>query len=1193
MRRMYNWSDEQIRAIETVGVPIIVSAAAGSGKTAVLVERTIRLLADREKNIPADTLLAVTFTNDAASQMSQKLSWEIDKRAEENPDDEWIQRQQSLLRLAEITTINSFCYGLVKENLSETDFHTGVRILEENEAAMLTDRALTAVLEREYSERSAETERLISLFCRENDASLRRMILNLYRFLRALPFRDIWAKRVISDLRSGKTAERISEEIKMQIKDAAASAEASVSHLRSCAEALEYHSAARRIFCQNCELAEKILEKLCSAGTDEVLSLISGISWMPLTGARQTKAEKECASELENALYESAKQCFTQLKEQISGISDICGISEKQVMEESYEVADAFEKLCLLCEKLDSEVMQMKVEKNAVDFADTELICVRLLVNCDENGTLTRTPLCDGLVKSGRYRMILIDEFQDVNNLQEVIFKAISDTGSLSEIGKNVFAVGDVKQSIYRFRQANPMIFMKTREQGKSEDSAVCELLLRKNFRSRGSVLDFCNYVFRSLMSKRLGETEYTDEEALVRGSDFMTPDSPTEIITYDGGGKNSSEQEFTAVARRIRQMIDSGEQVLGPDGFRPCKPSDFCVLTRNNVTGSELSEIFEREGLKVLASDTSGYLKSREISLLLNLLSVISNPMQDIPLASVMLSPILGFSDDDLAELKIMSRDSRLYKTVLEVSKGGFQADAKLKEKCAYAVGLIKRLSVLASGLTLTRLIRKIYDVTDIFAAASAYEDGDQKCANLYLLLEYAKAYEQASADGVTGFLRYIGYISESGGDFEQALTVTESSDSVTVKTVHRSKGLEYPFVFICQTGKHFNKTDLNGSMLLNSERGVGFSFYDYSTLTRRRTSLWRSVREANNSELLSEELRLLYVALTRAKERLFILLDISDKAVSNVRSCAYEITGSRVPPSVAQKASCTADWLMMALLKHPDLEVLRSKLGFGQYDGSADLPAIKVMPAPAASKAADEKISVIAQPDPKLTDALIGEFSRQPDHRLTRNEAKLTVSEIVKDDALSFFPRVPDLGESLEELSAAQRGTVTHRFMQFCDFKAASTDIGSEISRLTGAGIFTSKDADAIDRKSVAKFFAGDIYARLSRSGKVLREQQFIVKFDDIDAGESLESIYRGTDGMLQGIADCLFEEDDGYVLVDYKTDRVTSLSQLAGRYSAQLRLYKAAFDVLLDKPVKSCFIYSFRLGDGIEVSADSLRK
>ncbi len=1186
---MYNWTDEQLEAINASGTPVIVSAAAGSGKTAVLVERTIRLLCDKSLDIPADRLLAVTFTNDAASQMSQKLSQAIDERAELESENEWIQRQQALLRLAEITTINSFCFNLVKDNLSGTDFQSGIRILEENEAAMLTDRALTAVLEREYAERPKETEELISLFCRENDSSLRKMILQLYRFLRSLPFAEVWTDNVLRSLQDGSAKREVFEELDSRANETVMLIQNGIARLSQIAESLEYHSAAKAVLLENCKLAQKIIDRISAADRADVSELASGIEWKALR-VRQTKAEKECCSQLEDGMYESAKNCYAHLKGLFEELSQIYIYSEEDTDADAKKTAFYFSEFVRLCNLLDAETHRLKSERNAVDFADTELMSVRLLARCGSDGKIVRTPLAEEIVRSRRYKVILIDEFQDVNNLQEVIFKAISDSDNTDEIGSNVFAVGDVKQAIYRFRLANPQIFMRTRAQGKSADSPVREILLRRNFRSRGGVLKFCNYVFGALMSKRVGETDYTDEEALIQGAEFESADSPTEIIVINSDVADDSGLEFTAIARRIRRLLDAKTPVRDEGGTRPCKPSDFCVLSRNNIAGPEISDIFAAEGLKILSSDTSGYLKSREISLLLNLLALISNPMQDIPLASVMLSPIFGFSDDDVATLRLFSRSDKLYKVMLAVSVGEYDADESLRNKCADAVSMLKKLGIYASGLTLTRLIRKIYDITDIFAAASAYEDGAQKCANLYLLLEYARSYEQSSPDGIAGFLRYIDYISGSGGDFEQALTVTEPENSVVIKTIHRSKGLEYPFVFLCQTGRKFNQNDLKGLLQLNTEKGAGLCFLDYSTLTKRPNALWEHIRRVNGNELLSEELRLLYVALTRARERLFILLDLNERAVKRAAEFSFEIDGHLVPPAVTQKASCAADWLLAALMKHPDFTALRSRLDAGIYtDDASILPEISVTPMPLSSETNIEpSVDAEVEADIELSEFLKKSFALNTDDRLTRNEAKLTVTEVVKEDALSFFPQVPSLGESIDEISAARRGTITHRFMQFCDFLLASRDIEKEISRLTMKSIFTAQEAAVIDRRAVKRFFESGVYERLSRSKNVLREKRFIVRFSDIDVDESLREIYNGTEGMLQGIADCLFEEDDGYVLVDYKTDRVERAAELVTKYSGQLELYKAAFDVLLDKPVKSSFIYSFRLGEGIELKA-----
>ena len=1184
-----SWTDEQLNAISAYGSPIIVSAAAGSGKTAVLVERTIRLLSDSSKNIPADRILAVTFTNDAASQMRRKLSEALENAAHNAPDNEWLQRQQSLLRLADITTINSFCYGLLKDNISATDFQSGVRILEETEADMLTERALTSVLENEYAADSAGMEELISLFCHENDSALRGIILQLYTFLRSLPFKDLWINDNLKALQNGTQAQIAKDHFFNKAKDKAEVLLSSCNQLESCCEELEHYKKNKQVFYENVAIGRKIAKDVKTLSWNEIKEKYTKVTTANLSGGKRSKADIDNTSEIEAAFYETAKKHNTVIKEVSAKIVSYFGFDDETIASDSLLVADYFKRLCTLCDKLDNEVHRLKVERNAVDFADTELIAVSLLASCDENGVITRTPLAEEMIATQRYKLIIIDEFQDVNNLQDVIFKVISNTDDLTKIGSNLFAVGDAKQSIYRFRLSNPKVFMNTRLDGKNPESSVTELLLTKNFRSRDNVLKFANYIFSSLMCQDLGETDYTHEEELVLGAEYHGDDEKTKILLVDSHAEADDESgivanEYYCIAREIKKMINLGVTVKEGDTVRPCRAGDFCVLTRTNITDPSLVESFAECGLKVLASDKTGYLKSREISVLLNLLAIINSPMHDLPLASVMLSPIMGFSDDDLANVRLCDKKSRLYKNVLGIANGEFSVSDTLTKKCKNAVALIKKLRVYAAGMPLTRLIKKVYDVTDMFSIAAQYEDGEQKLANLYLLLEYAQSFEASSNDGIAGFLRFIDYISSTGGDFEQAYTVTESEDCVNVKTIHKSKGLEYPFVFLCQLGKRFNKRDTYGRLHLNFEHGCGLEFLDYSSLSKRKTLFSEYIASRNEQEMLSEELRLLYVAATRAKEQLIVVLSDAEKLAAKF---AGSIWSYKIPPAVSSDANSLADWVVMSLLKHPEFEFMRDGLGDNVYCDDTNAPPLTVEPfvlTDIGITEAEETIS--ARPIASLVEKLKANYSFEYDRRLIENEAKVSVSELTSDDPVSFFPRVTRLDDTLGELSAAEKGTVTHRFMQYSDYGLASTDLETEIARLKTLGLFTVKEAAAINRESVKAFFKSDIYSRLAKSSNVLREKQFIVRFCDIAVDEALKEIYNDTDGMLQGIADCLFEEEDGYVLIDYKTDRVKTPEELLQRYSAQLTLYKAAFDALLDKPVKSAFIYSFVLKDGIEI-------
>lgn len=1187
---MPEWTDEQLRAIRAYSRPVIVSAAAGSGKTAVLVERTIRLLCDEKLAIPADSLLAVTFTNDAASQMREKLTLAFENAAAENPESRWIQKQQSLLRLADICTINSFCFDMVRNNLSSTNFQNGIRIMDESEAKMAADKALDTVMENWYLEKPEKTERLISLFCSGNDSELRKIVLNLRDFMRSLPFKKLWCKNVLNSLENGSAVDKAFSYMTELAKDECVSLKSIAERLVSYAESLEYHSTASLILTQNGEYAKTLAELPEKSDYSNCREEFSKLSWQSLTSARQKKAEKEASTAAENALYETAKDCFNELKSKTEQIAEYYRYDRETANADAEKTKSVFEDLLSLTDDLEDEILRIKVERNAIDFADTELMTVSLLARCDELGRLKRTPLAEEIYRSGRYKMILIDEFQDVNSLQEVIFKAISDSVDMSAIGDNVFCVGDVKQAIYRFRRANPMIFMNTRKQAKSPETRVEEILLTRNFRSRSAVIDFANYVFSSLMTEKLGEVDYTKAEELVRGASFTGEDAPCEIIALDEVGDEVSADEYTAIARKIRSMIINGVKVNDGGELRPCRPSDFCILSRNNISDQKLAESFSAEGLKILSGGVSGYLDSREISLFINLLTVAVSPMRDIAMASVMLSPIMGFNEDEISLVRLLDKKSRLYKNMLVLSA---DTDNPLSDKCRRAVELIRRMRVYSASLSLTGLVKKLYDVTDIFAMAASYEDGRQKCANLYLLLEYAKVYETSSNDGAAGFLKYIEYIKKSGGDFAEALTVTESDDAVNVKTIHKSKGLEYPFVFLCGLSKKFNLDDIRGRMVLNTDSGVGFSFLDYPTLTKQTNIFYDCIAAKNKNELISEELRLLYVAVTRAKERLFIVLDCGESSVNKSARLAGNINFHLVPPATAKSAVSLQDWLLMALIKHPGFDCIRAKLPFEAYsDDPEAVPPITVsgvLPPQGGAFTGDTQEPPGAVKDLGIKERVISRFAFSNDKRLCSTEAKVSVSELISEDSLNFFPQVPNLEDTVGELSAAQRGVIMHRFMQLADYKNASANLEEEIARLESGGAFTPGEAKSLNRKSLKAFFGGKTYERMSKSLNVMREKSFIVKFSDISIDEETKSAYDGTDGMLQGIADCIFEERDGYVIVDYKTDRVNSLEELKALYEPQLILYKAAFDILLDKPVKSCYIYSYRLADGIEVGLE----
>ena len=885
--------------------------------------------------------------------------------------------------------------------------------------------------------------------------------------------------------------------------------------------------------------------------------------------------------------------------------------------------ADVFEQLWAIFKEVEAAAWRMKVEKNALDFADTEIMTVRLLTEFTEDG-IKRTKLAEEMVRNREFQVILIDEFQDVNNLQELIFKAISDTDDLTVMGKNVFVVGDVKQSIYRFRQSNPLLFINAKNMAEDESiETIHSVKLRRNFRSRSNILDFVNFTFSLLMSRQVGEIEYDDDEKLRLGAAYSGSDHDTEVLLIKGDEATDGqelpeyigfEKEHYVIACRIKQMLDEGAPVYesGNDKPRECVSSDFCVLSRGKDDGAKMAKALEAVGLKAFSEESKGYLRSREIAVMVNLLKVIDNPMQDIAMASVILSPAFGFTADDVAVLRMQSLSGakRLYQVmnaVAEQSDEGERSekielgDKLLEEKCVRAVRCIKRLRFYSSGMPLERLIRKIYDETDFFAVASTFENSKQKRANLRLLLEYASAYQENSDGGVAGFIRYLESASQHGSDFKQAVTVTEGGDTVAVKTIHKSKGLEYPFVFLCGLSKRFNLRDETKRILLNEKLGVAMKISNHDELSITEPITYAAMKINHHNESLSEELRLLYVAMTRAKEKLFIALNLQHGHIDDYKmldKLAGEISlAGGINANLVSECSSFAQWIYMTLLCVQGNETLLTEAGIDR-----ELPEV-VLGSRVTFTVCDEvtvsKGAVFSRvsdlPSVEKVNRLIDRYAFDYGSDEIYKPAKMTVTEIVRDEKEKayadknpeFYPQLPQLADEIGKLSAAEKGTYTHLFMELADYDNASKDVKTELDRLYEHGFLIKRQKDGVYVNAIKHFFESDLYKRMAISDEVMREKNFLVAFSDLKLSEKYDYLV-SEDGMLQGIADCIFREADGYVLVDYKTDNFCSRDDLF-TYQTQLELYKAALDMILDMPVKSCYIYSFKLCDGVEIPLD----
>lgn len=1188
------WTDEQLGAIETTDKGVIVSAAAGSGKTAVLVERIIRLLSDEEKSIPADTLVAVTFTNDAAAQMREKISLALEKRIAQEPDNEWLLSQQLKLPFAKITTINAFCYDIVKSNSDKFDIQSGVKIIDDNDLALLKQEALDNAFEimcRDYPEEFAFA---YECTCSKSDLNLRTAVLDLSEFKRSVPFPETWVekcrKMYLSDAVAVKTAEHLSESEKILFDE--------------CADILKRMLAAIETISEDDEVCEdKALKSIEEIYSDDLNKLDN---YKEVSGKYKTFQMKSYLKTLDKyeAELEFIRSCHDEFKKAFSSLAEMnTAVNTQQISSDNTLSEKLFTALNSLSEIFDSELWQLKLERNAIEYSDNEIMAVRLLAKETKDG-FEPSDYALELQKQGVHRLILLDEYQDVNNLQDIIFKCLSIDGNNDVVGRNEFVVGDIKQSIYRFRLTNPQIMMRARKNASLPENAenLKEILLSRNFRSRQNVVDFTNFCFKLLMSEGCGEIEYNDKEKLVFSALYNDRAETTEIILADDleyDKKDRIPGEYLACASRIREMLDKKALVFENGVERECIPSDFCILTRKNSSQKYAAKALEACGLTTAIESENAYLKSREVSLLINMLKIIDLPTNDIAMASVLMSEIFMLSEDDMAQLRLlnMSGSMNFYMIMLNVaypserSSEDFSeiSDAAFGERIRNIVDIIRQLRVYASYMTIDKLITKIFDLTDYFSVASTFENASQKRANLRLLQSYAYSYENSVGGGLSGFIRYINSIYDNKNDLPQAVVIKENENAVSVKTIHKSKGLEYPFVFICDLSSNFN-TDNQAQMLIDENLGVAFKIRDIKTRTKLTTEHFKLVRRKNTEEAKSESMRLLYVALTRAKEKLFICFS-NDKNYQRDLKAATAVAQSLNESGSFDSRKVSAcgnmrQWLMAALMRHKDCSELMCGNMLEPVTSCAKIECLykanKFEETPMEKECAElycneDKLAKLKE--------VIG---REYNNKYSLMTSKLTVTEIAKDNSEehAFYPQLPAFSDEISKMSAAEKGTAAHDFMQYCDFAKAEENINGEVKRLVLAKKLSNAQGECINTDSVKSFFESDLYNRLKSALSVEREKQFFAKIGDLPIENDIVSMYNNTDGMLQGVADCIFEESDGYVIIDYKTDKVTAADALVERYTLQLKLYAAAFNLLLDKPVKQAFIYSFVLKEIISV-------
>lgn len=1169
-----DWTREQRQSIDARGGSLLISAAAGSGKTAVLVERIVALVTDPAHPVDVDRLLVVTFTRAAAAEMRQRLSTALAKKMAEHPDDHYYQRQQMLLPRAYISTVHGFCTRLLQEYASQTGLPVGFRVAEESQAALLAAQALDEVLEENYRRCDPAFMALAAqLNAGRNDYALRTAVEGAYTFMQAQPFPDRWLQQQIDAYSAVKPLEQtdwmeyILQELDILLEYAADLArrayEVSVAgDVEAYQETLlsEYRRiAAMRDF-------------IPTATYDEMQATVTGFVFDKLPPVRSKDAVLVDAKDEAKALRDKVKKVMAKCADLFCGTESECRADLAQMA----PLADA---LGALVRQYTDRYVALKRQEKLLDYNDLEHESLRLLVDADGNPT----PLAGEV--SRRFSHIMVDEYQDTNAAQDALFRA------LSRNQENLFFVGDVKQSIYGFRQAMPYLFTQRRKRYEVYDennpAFPATITLKNNFRSRLQVTDTVNFLFRQLMGPRLGDIEYGEQEELKQSATYPPAAADTEWLLLDKNaaaeeGITDAQAEARQMGHRIRQLMTEMTVSKG-DTTRPLQYRDICILLRGRTHIGEYLKELGRMGIPAAADKGENFLSTPEVQTALSLLRVIDNPLREVELTAVMLSPLFGFTADDLAVLRVtFGRYLPLYVAVERMAAEG--EDPDLAARCGLLLSRLRRLRVLAVSLPADRLLETVYRETDMEAVFAARSGGRQRVANLHQLDRIARSFEQGGFRGLSAFVRYMDRLQEQDKDLGGGDTLYQ--DGVRIMTVHASKGLEFPVVFLARLGGQGSNDDSRKKLLFHHKVGIGMKLTDDEEGEKHVPLPYRAVQCARRLDDRAEELRVWYVALTRTREKLIMVYSLRDPREA-IRKMEMNLPAEgALLPAVVWQAVSPGEMLLTAALRHPDFVPFRSATEASTLTAKTQWQVtVCDTVAPLVQVAAEDDVAE----DPALTATLRERMNyTYPYAPLLSVPAQLAASQLSHQKlSRQYIAASTPAFLQKEGLTPAQKGTALHTFMQYADFVAAAMDSAAEAQRLQAAGFLTPEQTAVLPHDKLRGFFDGDLYRRMTAAEETWREYHFIV---DVPAGTlspDLPADMAGETVVVQGIADCVFREGDRLILVDYKTDKVDTPAELIDRYRSQMLFYRQALETIFGLPVTEMLLYSFALGETVPVT------
>ncbi|KEF38249.1 DNA helicase/exodeoxyribonuclease V, subunit A [Schinkia azotoformans MEV2011] len=1226
------WTDDQWRAIATSGKDILVAAAAGSGKTAVLVERIIKKITSVNNPVDVDRLLVVTFTNAAAAEMRKRIGEALEKEIAKSPSSLHLRRQLTLLNRASISTLHSFCLNVLRKYYYYIDLDPGFRIADETEAELLMEEVMEELFEEQYSLENNECfYDLVDRYSDDrSDIELQLLIRKLYDFSRSYPWPTEWLEQIvqaydindISEIDELSWMKDLREDIKIQLQGCR--------ELLNRALEITKQPGGPAPYADNIILTQQLIQDLLFASEQswqniyEVMQTASFGKLKPCKGDEYLKTMQENVK----GLREKAKDQFEKIKD------ELFSRKPEYFLKDIQEMKPVVETLIELVKEFSNRYEMVKKEKGIVDFADLEHFCLQILKNeMSTAGGLVPSEVAESY--RDLFQEVLVDEYQDTNLVQETIIKLVS-------CSNNLFMVGDVKQSIYRFRLAEPHLFLTKYRLFQKEDSEECagiRIDLSKNFRSRAEVLAGTNFIFKQIMNKTVGEIEYDDDAELKLGN-MNYPESEetkAELLLIDRKDKSTEKEvnddgddedesisadiaeletvqlEARVIGLKIKELIEKPYKVTDKSGNeRNVTYRDIVILLRSMPWAETIMEEFKELGIPVYAELSTGYFEATEVTVMLSLLKIIDNPYQDIPLAAVLRSPIVGLTEEQLAMIRIHDKNNGFFESVKSYIRSG--ANHELAGKLDLFYKELKAWRTRARQGDLSELIWQLYRDTGYFDYVGGLAGGKQRQANLRALYDRSKQYEETSFRGLFRFLRFIERMQDRGEDLGTARALGEQEDVVRMMTIHKSKGLEFPIVFVAGLGRQFNMQDLRKKVLLHKELGFGSKLVNPKLRITYPTLPLLAMKRRLQMELLAEEMRVLYVALTRAKEKLYLVGTVKDmeKTMDKWNS---EIDEDEwlLPDYVRAKAKCYLDWIGPALIRHPDCTVLSAKEYANEISSHSSKWEVNVLNAENFPKDSSESVKQNLEllSDIENWRAVPIESAMKNDvyHQLSWNypfmqaqikRSKQSVSEIKSrkqvtdayaDTALIQRFRAPlqDRPKFLQQksLTAAEKGTAMHMVMQHIDLRADITpeSLANLLASMVIKELLTEEQSTVIEIDSIIQFFETPLGQRLVKADKVRREVPFSLALPAKDAypdwaEEDTAHV------LVQGVMDCVFKDDNGVVLIDYKTDTITgrfkneeiAKKTLEERYRLQIDLYAKALQDIWKLPSVEKYLFLF---------------